>query len=492
MAGTPAIDLDRTAHEHAVALRAGQYSARELAEATLARIRAQQDALNSYITIAEELALEQADAADVRLAADDAGPLTGVPVAVKDLLSTRGVPTSAGSRMLEGYRPVFDCTVVDRLQQAGAVIVGKTNLDEFAMGSSNEHSAFGAVHNPWDTSRVPGGSSGGSAATVAARGVPLSLGTDTGGSIRQPAALCGVVGLKPTYGRVSRYGVIAFASSLEQVGPFARDARDTADLLATIAGVDPLDSTTAPEPVPDYAADFDHGLEGLRVGVPSQFFAEGIDDGVRAAIEAAIDVFEAGGAVIDRSVELPTSPAALPVYYIIAPSEASANLARYDGVKYGYSFTEGDSVDDEMSTTRGHGFGDEVKRRIMIGTYALSAGYYDAYYLKAQKVRTLIRREFEQALSDHDLLLTPTAPSVAFGLGEKLDDPYAMYLNDLYTLPVNIAGNPAISVPCGFDQGLPVGLHMIGRPFDEATLLRATHAYQAETNWHEQAPPAIG
>jgi aspartyl-tRNA(Asn)/glutamyl-tRNA(Gln) amidotransferase subunit A len=489
---TPAIDLDRTAHEHAAALRTGEYTSRALAEATLVRIQGEQEALNSYITLAEDLAFAQADAADARIAAGYAGPLTGVPIAVKDLLSTRGVPTSAGSRMLQDYRPLFDCTVVDRLQQAGAVIVGKTNLDEFAMGSSNEHSSFGPVRNPWDTNRVPGGSSGGSAATVAARGVPLSLGTDTGGSIRQPAALCGVVGLKPTYGRVSRYGVVAFASSLEQVGPFGRDARDVADLLGVIAGDDPLDSTTVPEPVPDYSEGFDRGLDGLRVGVPSQFFAEGLEDGVRAAVEQAIGVFEANGAIIDRSVEMPTTPAALPVYYIIAPSEASANLARYDGVKYGYSFTEGDSVDEEMSITRGRGFGDEVKRRIMIGTYALSAGYYDAYYLQAQKVRTLIRREFEAAFSDHDLLLTPTSPNVAFELREKLDDPYAMYLNDLYTLPVNIAGNPGISVPCGFDQGLPVGLQLIGRPFDEAMLLRAAHDYQAETDWHQQAPPAIG
>jgi len=488
MADDSSIDLDRLAHEHADALRAGEYTSRELTEATLTRIRAQQDPLNAYITITEELALEQADAADARLSSDSAAPLTGVPIGVKDLLSTRGVPTSAGSRILEGYRPIYDCTVVDRLQNAGAVIVGKTNLDEFAMGSSNEHSAFGPVRNPWDTDRVPGGSSGGSAATVAARGVPLSIGTDTGGSIRQPAAFCGLLGLKPTYGRVSRYGVVAFASSLEQVGPFARDARDVAELLGTIAGADPLDSTTSPELVPDYTAGFERGFEGLRVGVPSQFFAEGLDDGVRQAVETAIDTFEAGGAIIDRSVELPTSPAALPVYYIIAPSEASANLARYDGVKYGFSFIEGESVDEEMSETRARGFGDEVKRRVMIGTYALSAGYYDAYYLKAQKVRTLIRREFEAAFTDHDLLLTPTTPSVAFALGEKLDDPFAMYLNDLYTLPVNIAGNPALSIPCGFDQGLPVGLHLIGRPFDEETLLRASHAFEAETDWHRQAP----
>ena len=482
------INLDVPAHEHTAHLRAGDYTSRQLAEATLTRIHAQQPDLNTYVTVTDELALAQADAADQRISSGDAGPLTGVPIAVKDLLSTKGISTTAGSRMLEGYKPLYNCTVVERLQQAGAVIVGKTNLDEFAMGSSNEHSAFGPVKNPWDLERVPGGSSGGSAVAVAGGGVPLSLGTDTGGSIRQPAALCGIVGLKPTYGRVSRYGVVAFASSLEQVGPFGRDATDVANLLATIAGDDPHDSTTAPEPVPDYTAGFDQGLAGLRVGVPSQFFEGGVDDGVRSAIEEAIAVFERGGAIIDRSVELPTAPAALPVYYIIAPSEASANLARYDGVKYGFSVTDGESVEQEMSLTRAQGFGAEVKRRILIGTYALSAGYYDAYYLKAQKVRTLIRREFEAALTDHDLLLTPTTPSVAFRIGEKIDDPYAMYLNDLYTLPVNIAGNPGISIPCGFDQGLPVGLQLIGRPFDEATLLRATHAYQSLTDWHQQAP----
>lgn len=487
----PSIDLNRTAHEHAAALRVGEYTSRQLTEATLSQIRAEQDLLNTYITITEELALKQAEAADDRLSTGDGDLLTGVPIGVKDLLSTKGIPTSAGSRMLEDYRPTFDCTVVDRLQQSGAVIVGKTNLDEFAMGSSNEHSAFGPVCNPWDTKRVPGGSSGGSAATVAARGVPLSLGTDTGGSIRQPAALCGVVGLKPTYGRVSRYGVIAFASSLEQVGPFGRDVHDVADLLTTIAGEDSLDSTTVPNPVPDYKAGFERGFEGLRVGVPAQFFGDGLDEGVRSVVETAIERFEAGGASIDRSVELPTVQAALPAYYIIAPSEASANLARYDGVKYGYSFTDGESVDEEMSMTRGYGFGDEVKRRIMIGTYALSAGYYDAYYLKAQKVRTLIRQEFAMALNECDLLLTPTTPSVAFALGEKIEDPYEMYLSDLYTLPVNIAGNPAISVPCGFAQGLPVGLHLIGRPFDEATLLRAANAYQEETHWHEQTPQSM-
>ncbi len=490
-AETPSIDLDVTAHEHAVRLRAGDYSAVALAEATLERVREQEPALNAYIRLTDELALAQAEAADARIASGDAGPLTGVPIGVKDLLSTRDIDTTAGSRMLEGFKPIIDCTVVERIQAAGAVIVGKANLDEFAMGSSTEFSAFGATHNPWDLARAPGGSSGGSAATVASRGVPVSLGTDTGGSIRQPASLCGVVGVKPTYGRVSRYGVVAFASSLEQVGPFARDAADAADLLGVIAGRDPRDSTTADVAVSDYRERFERGLDGLRVGVPSALFAEGLDDGVRAAVEAAIETLEANGASVDRSIELPTASAALPVYYIIAPSEASANLARYDGVKYGYSVTDGASVEEEMSSTRGRGFGAEVKRRIMLGTYALSAGYYDAYYLKAQKVRTLIRREFVEAFERVDVIATPTAPTTAFELGSKLDDPYAMYLNDLYTIPANIAGNPALSVPCGFADGLPVGLQLVGRTFEESTILGAAHAYEQLTDWRERRPPLL-
>ena len=483
-----AIDLALPAHEHARLLREGAYSSQALTAAVLARVREQEPALNAYITLMEDAALQQAAAADERIGSGDDGPLTGVPVAVKDLLSVAGEETTAGSRILQGFRPIIDCTVVTKLRAAGVVIIGKTNLDEFAMGSSNEHSPYGPVHNPWDLARVPGGSSGGSAATVAARGAPLALGTDTGGSIRQPAALTGVVGLKPTYGRVSRWGVVAFASSLEQVGPFGRDAEDLAHLLGAIAGPDPMDSTTAPLPVPDYTAGFTRGLDGLRVGVPREFFAAGMDDGVREAVEQAISVLAANGATIDRDVSLPKAAAALPVYYVIAPSEASANLARYDGVKYGYAQTDGDSMWEEMEQTRGRGFGSEVKRRIMLGTYALSAGYYDAYYLKAQKVRTLIRREFDEAFQRHDLLLTPTAPTVAFRIGEKVDDPLAMYLNDLFTLPVNIAGHPAVSTPCGLSEGLPVGLQLIGRPFEEATLLRATHAYQSLTDWHTRAP----
>ncbi|MDP6606439.1 MAG: Asp-tRNA(Asn)/Glu-tRNA(Gln) amidotransferase subunit GatA [Dehalococcoidia bacterium] len=485
------IELNRTAHEHAAALRAGRYTARALMEATLALVRQQEASLNAYITVAGDEALAQADAADKRLREGEAGPLTGIPIAIKDLLSTRGTLTTAGSRMLGNFVPITDCTVVTKLRAAGAVFSGKANLDEFAMGSSTEHSAYGATHNPWDPERVPGGSSGGSAATVAAGGVPIAVGTDTGGSIRQPAAFTGVLGLKPTYGRVSRFGVVAFASSLEQVGPFARDAEDVANLLGAIAGVDASDSTTAPVPVPDYTADFGEGFDGLHVGVPVEFAGDGVEPGVRDAVERAIAVLEANGATIDRDVSLPSASAALPVYYLIAPSEASANLARYDGVKYGFSVHDAPTMWDEMEQTRGRGFGDEVKRRIMLGTYALSAGYYDAYYLKAQKVRTLIRREFEQAFAGHDLLLTPTTPSVAFKIGEKMDDPYAMYLNDLFTIPANIAGVPALSVPCGLSDGLPVGLHLIGRAFEEGTLLRAAHAYEQHTDWHTMRPPAV-
>lgn len=487
----PSIDLDRTAHEHAAALRAGEYTSVALTEATLARIKAQEDALHAYVTVTDDLALEQARAADARLATGEGTPLTGVPVAVKDLLSTKGVRTTASSRMLSNFTPVIDSTAVARLNASGAVTVGKSNLDEFAMGSSTEHSYFGATHNPWDLDRVPGGSSGGSAATVAARGVPLSLGTDTGGSIRQPAALCGILGMKPTYGRVSRWGVVAFASSLDQVGPFGRDAEDVADLLQAIAGHDPLDSTTADLPVPDFKERFDRGFDGLRVGVPAEFL-EGLDDGIRGPVEASIAAMAAQGATIVRDIALPTAKAALPVYYILAPSEASANLARYDGVKYGYAVTDGRSAEDEMSRSRGEGFGAEVKRRIMIGTYALSAGYYDAYYLKAQKVRTLIRREFDAAFERCDIIASPTSPNVAFRLNEKLDDPYAMYLNDLYTIPVNIAGNPGISIPCGFSEGLPVGLQLVAPHFHESALLGAAHAFEGVTDWNRRKPPALG
>ena len=486
----PAIDLDRSAYEHAASLRAGDYSARALAEATLARVSAQEPDLNAYIRVTPEQALAQADAADGRLRTGDVAPLTGIPIGLKDVLSTRGVETTAGSRILEGFTPIIDCTVVARLREQGAVFVGKTNLDEFAMGSSTEHSAYGATHNPWDLTRVPGGSSGGSAATVAARGVAVALGTDTGGSIRQPAALTGIVGLKPTYGRVSRYGVVAFASSLEQVGPFARDARDAATLLQAIAGHDPQrrdDGSRSPCPTTPSASIA--ASRACASASPARRSPQASRTACARPSSRRVALFEREGAVIDRSVALPSLEVALSAYYIIAPAEASANLARYDGVKYGYRFRGGEGMWDEMERTRGNGFGDEVKRRIMIGAYALSAGYYDAYYRKAQQVRTLVRAEFETALAEHDLLLTPTAPTVAFPLGAKLDDPLAMYLNDLLTIPVNISGNPAISIPGGFSEGLPVGIQLIARPFEESTLLGAAHACEVLTDWHARRPP---
>jgi aspartyl-tRNA(Asn)/glutamyl-tRNA(Gln) amidotransferase subunit A len=390
--------------------------------------------------------------------------------------------------MLEHFVPPYDATVIERLHAAGAVMLGKTNMDEFAMGSSTENSAYFPTRNPWDLERVPGGSSGGSAAAVAALEAPIALGSDTGGSIRQPAALCGVAGMKPTYGRVSRYGLVAFASSLDQIGPFAREVRDCATLLNAICGHDPLDSTSAPGDTPDFTVDLERGVRGMRIGVPKEYLPDTLDKGVRARIEAALDALESLGAEIHTEVSLPSTEAALAVYYIIAPSEASANLARYDGVKYGFSYTKGDSMWDNMEKTRGHGFGTEVKRRIMIGTYALSSGYYDAYYLKAQKVRTVIRREFDAAFERYDVLAAPVTPTPAFKMGEKTSDPYAMYLNDVFTLPVNIAGLPGISVPAGFVDGLPVGLQIIGKPFDEASVLRAAYAYEQTQDWRHAHP----
>jgi aspartyl-tRNA(Asn)/glutamyl-tRNA(Gln) amidotransferase subunit A len=460
----------------------------------LQRIREVDGRVRAYVTVTEELALEQAREADERIAAGDAGPLTGIPVAIKDVMCTRGVRTTCSSHILEDFVPPYDAHVVERLRSAGAVIVGKTNMDEFAMGSSTENSGFFPTHNPWDLERVPGGSSGGSAAAVAAGEALFALGSDTGGSIRQPASLCGVVGMKPTYGRVSRYGLVAFASSLDQIGPLCRDARDCALILNGIAGHDPRDSTSAPLEVPDFTGSLGDGLKGVRVGVPREYFPEEMDAGVHGTVAEAIDALASEGAEVDRDVSLPSTGYALAVYYIIAPSEASANLARYDGVKYGFSFREGESMWENMEETRGRGFGDEVKRRIMLGTYALSAGYYDAYYLKAQKVRTLIRREFDAAFSGHDVLVCPVSPTPAFRLGEKVDDPFQMYLSDVFTIPVNIAGLPGVSVPCGFVDGpdgqrLPVGLQVLGKPFDEASVLRVAHAYQQVSEWHKARPP---
>ena len=478
-----------TIHEAADLLEKRQVSSRELTQAALDRIAAVDGKVHAFLAVTADRALAQADAADARLAAGERGGLLGVPVGIKDVLATRGVPTTCGSKMLESFVPPYDATVVTRLFEAGAVMVGKTNMDEFAMGSSTENSAYFTTRNPWDLERVPGGSSGGSAAAVAAGEAIFALGSDTGGSIRQPAALCGVAGMKPTYGRVSRYGLVAFASSLDQVGPFTRDVRDMATVLRAICGHDACDSTSAPVDVPDFAAALERGVRGMRIGVPREYMPDTLDAGVRGRIEEALAALQAQGAEIDRDVTLPSTEAALAVYYIIAPSEASANLARYDGVKYGFSYRDGATMWENMEKTRGLGFGPEVKRRIMIGTYALSSGYYDAYYLKAQKVRTIIRREFDAAFEKYDMLVAPVTPTTAFKIGEKTDDPFAMYLNDVFTLPVNIAGLPGISVPAGFVDGLPVGLQVIGKPFDEESVLRVAHAYEQTASWNDRRPP---
>lgn len=475
--------------EAAALLRRREISSRELTQAALDRIAAVDERVRAFITVTAERALAAADEADRRLAAGETSPLLGVPAAIKDVLSTADVPTTCGSKMLERFVPPYDATVITKLNEAGAVMLGKTNMDEFAMGSSTENSAFFPTRNPWDLERVPGGSSGGSAAAVAAGEATFALGSDTGGSIRQPAALCGVVGMKPTYGRVSRYGLVAFASSLDQVGPFTRTVTDCALVLNAICGHDPCDSTSAPVETPDFTAEIERGVSGLRIGVPQEYMPDDLDPGVRKRVEEAIGALAAQGAQVDFGVPLPSTEAALAVYYIIAPSEASANLARYDGVKYGFSYQDGATMWENMEKTRGLGFGAEVKRRIMIGTYTLSAGYYDAYYLKAQKVRTVIRREFDEAFGKYDALVGPVTPTPAFKLGEKTADPYAMYLNDVFTLPVNIAGLPGISVPCGFVDGLPVGLQVIGKPFDEQTVLRVARAYEKTADWAARRPP---
>ena len=481
-----------TIREAGQRLRRGEISSTELAAAMIDRIVAVDNDVRAYLTLTPDLAMEQARAADRRLAearrsGDDAlPPLLGIPLAIKDVLCTAGVPTTCGSRILEDFVPPYDATVVARLKDAGFVMLGKTNTDEFAMGSSTENSAFFTTHNPWDLSRVPGGSSGGSAAAVAAGEALGALGTDTGGSVRQPAALCGVVGLKPTYGRVSRYGLVAFASSLDQAGPLARTVADAALLLGAIAGHDPQDATSSPRPVPDYAVALGGDIKGLRVGVPREYFVPGMEPGVEAAVRQALADLEALGAVVEE-VSLPHTEYALPVYYLIAPAEASANLARYDGVKYGYSAPAGE-LWEMYKRTRGQGFGAEVKRRIMLGTYALSAGYYDAYYLKAQKVRTLIRQDFERAFERVDVVVAPTSPTVAFPIGARADDPLQMYLSDVLTLSLNLAGLCGISVPCGFSNGLPVGMQVFGRPYDEATILRVAHAYEQATPWHTYKP----
>ena len=476
---------DLTLSAASAALAAGELSSLELTEALLARIEAVEPLVGAFITITAEQALEQARAADASRRRDS-GPLHGVPIAIKDVICTEGVRTTCGSAILETFVPPYDATVVTRLKAAGAVSLGKLNCDEFAMGSSTETSAFHVTRNPWDRERVPGGSSGGSAAVVAARMALGSLGTDTGGSIRQPAALCGVSGLKPSYGRVSRYGLVAFGSSLDQIGPFAWTVADLALIMQVIAGHDPRDGTSAPLPVPDYSAALTGDLRGLRVGVPREYFVEGMEPGVEQATRTAIEVLKEQGAEVVE-VSLPHTKYALPAYYIIAPAEASANLARYDGVRYGPR-EQGETMWEEMELTRGRRFGPEVRRRIMLGTYALSAGYYDAYYKRAQQVRTLIKRDFDQVFTQVDVLAAPTSPTVAFKIGQKLDDPVAMYLSDVCTLPINLAGVPGLVVPCGFSEGMPVGLQLIGRPFEEATLLRLGDAYQRITDWHTRRP----
>jgi len=480
-----------TARALRAAYAAGSLKPSDVADAALDRIARLDGGLRAFLSLDPEAVRAEARRWDGEFAragaADGLPPLAGVPVALKDNLCTRGVPTTCGSRILEGWRPPYDATVVARLREAGAVLVGKTNMDEFAMGSSTENSAYGPTRNPWDQTRVPGGSSGGSAAAVAAGFVPLALGSDTGGSIRLPAAYCGVTGLKPTYGRVSRYGLVAFASSLEQIGPLARDVADCALLLSVIAGHDPMDSTSVDAPVPNYLMDLEAGARGLRLGVPAEAVGPGVEPAVVEALRRALRVFESLGLPVEE-ITLPTIEAALPTYYILAPAEASSNLARYDGVRYGLRVPADDLYAMYAQTRRG-GFGAEVKRRIMLGTYALSAGYYEAYYIKAQKVRTLVARDFERAFQRVDLVVMPVAPGPAFRLGEKVEDPLAMYLSDIFTIPVNLAGLPALALPCGFDRGLPIGLQLIARPFAESAALRAGWAFQQATGWHRQRPP---
>ncbi len=484
------MELDRlTIHEAHELLLARKTTSVELTQAALERIRQTDPQIRAYVTVVEDLALEQARQADERLrAGKDVTLLTGIPFGVKDCLSTKGIRTTCSSRILENYVPPYNATVIERLSAAGAVLIGKQNMDEFGMGSSCENSAFFPTRNPWNLERVPGGSSGGSAAAVAARQGMFALGEDTGGSIRMPAGFCNVVGLKPTYGRVSRYGLIALVSSFDCIGPMAHTVADCAAVLQIIAGHDPMDSTTLDAPVPDYLAALQQPVKGLRLGIPKEYFVAGMEAGVEKALQEAMREFEKLGLVLTE-VSLPHTKYGLPVYYLILFAEASANLARFDGVRFGYTAPDATDVIDLYLRTRREGFGPEVKRRIMLGAYTLSAGYYDAYYLKAQRVRTLIRQDFEKALTQCDALLAPVCPTTAFRLGEKVSDPLSMYLSDVYVVATNPAGVPALSLPCGFSDGMPVGMQLIGRHLDEATLLRIGHAYQQVTDWHLRQPP---
>jgi len=479
-----------TLAELSAALRAKKISSKELTLLFLDRIAQFNPSLNCYITVTKEHALQDANAADLQLAQGNAQPLTGIPIAHKDIFCTFGIKTSCGSKMLDNFIAPYDATVVTQLKQAGVVLLGKTNMDEFAMGSSNENSYYGPVKNPWDTTTVPGGSSGGSAAAVAARLAPAATGTDTGGSIRQPAALCNLTGLKPTYGRVSRYGMIAFASSLDQGGVLAYTAEDAALMLQAMAGFDEKDSTSLNHEVPDYSATLNDSLAGLRIGLPKEYFNPGLDPQIANAVELAVKEYEKLGATV-KSISLPNSSLSVPVYYVVAPAECSSNLARYDGVRYGYRCANPTDLTDLYKRSRGEGFGAEVKRRIMVGTYALSAGYYDAYYLKAQKIRQLISDDFRKAFAEVDVILGPTTPSPAFKLGAKVDDPVSMYLSDIYTIAVNLAGLPGLSIPMGFVNKLPVGLQLVGNYFTEARLLNIAHKYQQVTDWHKKLPNGI-
>jgi aspartyl-tRNA(Asn)/glutamyl-tRNA(Gln) amidotransferase subunit A len=477
----------KTLSELSAALSAKEFSSEELTKHFLDRIRQHDGDINSFITVDEERALAQAREADARLAAGNAGALTGIPIAQKDIFCTSGLKTTCGSRMLDNFVSPYNATVIEHFNEAGSVILGKTNMDEFAMGSSNETSFYGAVKNPWAKQAVPGGSSGGSAASVAARLAPASTGTDTGGSIRQPAALCGITGLKPTYGRVSRYGMIAFASSLDQAGPMTQTAEDAAMMLNVMAGFDKRDSTSVDKSVPDYTVSLNDSIEGLKIGLPQEYFGEGLDAGIGKAIDEAIKQYEQLGASV-QDISLPNSNLSVPTYYVVAPAECSSNLSRFDGVRFGYRCDDPKDLEDLYKRSRGEGFGAEVKRRIMIGTYALSAGYYDAYYLKAQQIRRLISDDFRKAFADVDVIMGPTSPTTAFNIGERSDDPVTMYLSDIYTIAVNLAGLPGMSVPAGLVDGRPTGLQIIGNYFDEARLLNVAHKYQQATDWHSQVP----